>query len=59
VGISRVLAGVHLWVEVGQQGMVVGKGEEDNKVFLHMPIDIRVCHTWVVVEVVGCGVWCF
>jgi hypothetical protein len=59
VGGLGVLAGVHLWVEVGKQGMVVDKGEEDNKGFLHMPTDIEVCHTWVVVEAVGCGVYCY
>jgi hypothetical protein len=32
-----VPTGVHLWVEAGKQGMVVDKGEEDNKGFLHMP----------------------
>ena len=51
--------GVHLWVEVGQYGTVVDKGEEDNKGFLHMPADIWVCHTWVVVEAMGCGVQCY
>jgi hypothetical protein len=54
-----VLAGVHLWVEVGQQGMVVDKEEGDNKGFLHMPMDIGVCHTWVVVEAVDGDVWCY
>jgi hypothetical protein len=39
--------------------MVVDKEEEDNKRFLHMPMDIEVCHTWVVVEGVGCGAWCY
>jgi hypothetical protein len=39
--------------------MVVDKGEEDNKGFLHMPVDIEVFHTSVVVEVVGCGVQCY
>jgi uncharacterized protein (DUF952 family) len=51
-----VPVGVHLWVEAGQQGIVFDKGEEDNKGFLHMSTDIEVCHTWVVVEAVGCGV---
>jgi hypothetical protein len=51
-----VPAGVHLWVEVGQQGMVVDKGEEHNKGFLHMLMDIEVCHSWVVVEEMGYGV---
>jgi hypothetical protein len=51
-----VSVGVHLWVESWKQGMVVDKVEEDNKGFLHMPVDIEVSHTWVVVEVVGCGV---
>jgi hypothetical protein len=36
--------------------MVVDKEEEDNKGFLHMPVDIGVCHTWVVFEAMGCGV---
>jgi hypothetical protein len=36
--------------------MLVDKGEEDNNGFLHMMAGIEVCHTWVVVEVVGCGV---
>jgi hypothetical protein len=48
--------GVRLWVEVGQQDMVVDKEEEDNKGFLHMLVDTRVCRTWVVVETMGCGV---
>jgi hypothetical protein len=39
--------------------MVVDKGEEDNKGFLHMLMDIGVFHTWVVVEAMGCGVWCY
>jgi hypothetical protein len=43
-------------VEAGQQGMNVDKEEEDNKGFLHMPADIWVCHTWVLVEAMGCGV---
>ena len=43
-------------MEAVKQGMVVDKGEEDNKGFLHMPMDVGVCHTWVVVEAVGCGV---
>jgi hypothetical protein len=51
-----VSVGVHLWVEAGKHGMVFDKGEEDNKGFLHMPADIEVCHTWVVVEAGGCGV---
>jgi hypothetical protein len=50
-----VPAGVHLWVEAGQQGMVVDKGEADDKGFFYMPADIEVCHTWVVFEAVGCG----
>jgi hypothetical protein len=37
--------GVHLWVEGGQQGMVVDKGEEDNKGLLHISMDIEVFHT--------------
>jgi hypothetical protein len=51
-----VPTGVHLWVESGQQGMVVDKVEENNKGFLHMSVDIEVSHTWVVVEAVVCGV---
>jgi hypothetical protein len=39
-------------VEEGQQGMVVDKGVGDNKGFLHMPTDIEVCHTLVIVGVV-------
>jgi hypothetical protein len=42
-------------VEEGKQGMVVDKGVGDNKGFLHMPVDIEVCHTLVVVGVVDCG----
>jgi hypothetical protein len=42
-----VSLGVHLWVEAGKHGRVVDKGKEDNKGFLHMPMDIEVCHTWV------------
>jgi hypothetical protein len=51
-----VSTGVHLWVELGQQDMVVDKVEEDNRGFLHMLMDIEVNHTWVVVEAMGCGV---
>jgi hypothetical protein len=58
VGLLWMLAGVHLWVEAGQQSMVVDKGEEDNKGFLHMPMNIGLFHTWVDVEAVGCGGWC-
>jgi hypothetical protein len=32
-------------VEEGKQGMVVDKGEEDNKEVLHIPTDIEVFHT--------------
>jgi hypothetical protein len=39
--------------------MVVDKGVEDNKGFLHMPGDIEVCRTLVVVGVVDYGVWCY
>jgi hypothetical protein len=39
--------------------MVVDKGVENNKGFLHMPVDIEVCHTLLVVGVVDCGVWCY
>ena len=39
--------------------MVVDKGVEDNKVFLHMLTDIEVCHTLVIVGVMDCGVWCY
>jgi hypothetical protein len=37
--------------------MVVDKGVESNKRFLHMMVDIEVCHTSVVVGVVDCGLW--
>jgi hypothetical protein len=37
--------------------MVVDKGVEGNKRFPHMPKDIEVCHTLVVVGVVDCGAW--
>jgi hypothetical protein len=37
--------GVHLWVEEGKHGMVVDKGAEDNKGFLHIPVGIEVRHT--------------
>ena len=37
--------------------MVVDKGEENNKGFFHMSVDIEVCHTLVVVGVVDCGAW--
>jgi hypothetical protein len=37
--------------------MVVDKGVEGNKMFPHMPTDIEVCHTSVVVGVVDYGVW--
>jgi hypothetical protein len=56
VGALGVSVGVQLWVGVGKQCMVVDKGEEDNKGFLHMSTDIEVFHTWVVVEAMGCGV---
>ena len=46
-------------MEEGKKGMVVDKGVEDNKRFLHMPTDIEVCHTLVVVGVVDCGAWCY
>ena len=46
-------------MEEGKQGMVVDKGVGDNKGFLHMPTDIEVFHTLVVVGVVDCGVWCY
>ena len=39
--------------------MVVDKGVKGNKRFPHMPTDIEVCHTLVVVGVVDCGVWCY
>jgi hypothetical protein len=45
-------AGVHLWV--GEQGMVVDRGEENNKGVLHIMVDIKVFH--VVVGGVDCGV---
>jgi hypothetical protein len=44
-------------VEEEKQGMVVDKGVEGNKRFPHMPMDIEVCHTLVVVGVVDCGAW--
>jgi hypothetical protein len=37
--------------------MVVDKGVGGNKSFPHMPVDIEVCHTLVVVGVEDCGVW--
>jgi hypothetical protein len=37
--------------------MVVDKGVRGNKRFPHMPTDIGVCHTLVVVGVEDCGVW--
>ena len=37
--------------------MVVDKGVGDNKGFLHIPMDIEVCHTLVVVGVVDYGAW--
>jgi hypothetical protein len=37
--------------------MVVDKGVGVNKRFSHMPMDIEVCHTLVVVGVVDCGAW--
>jgi hypothetical protein len=47
----------HWWVGEEKQGMGVDKGVEDNKGFLHMPVDIEVCHTLLVVRVVDCGAW--
>ena len=46
-------------MEEEQQGMVVYKGVGGNKRFPHMPVDIEVCHTLVVVGVVDYGVWCY
>jgi hypothetical protein len=46
-------------VEEEKQGMVVDKGVEGNKRFPHMLMDIKVCHTLVVVGVVDCGAWCY
>ena len=45
--------------EEEKQGMVVDKGVESNKWFPHMPADIEVCHTLVVVGVVVHGAWCY
>jgi hypothetical protein len=36
--------------------MVVDKGEEENKAFLHMPMDTEGFHTLVVVGDVNCSV---
>jgi hypothetical protein len=55
-GASWVRIRVHSWVEEGKQDMVVDKGEEGNKMFLHISMDIGVYHTWVVVGCTGCGV---
>jgi len=59
VGGLGVSVGVHLWVDARQPGKVIDKEEEDNKGFLHMPVDIEVCHTLMVVGFVDCGVWCY
>ena len=39
--------------------MVVDKGVEDNKRFIHMSVYIEVCHTLVVVGVLVRGAWCY
>jgi hypothetical protein len=44
-------------VEEGKSGMVVDKVVGDNKGFLHMLADIKVCHTLVVFGVVDYGAW--
>ena len=46
-------------MEEGKHGMVVDKGVEDNKRFLHVSSDIEVYHTLVVVGIMDCGVWCY
>jgi hypothetical protein len=37
--------------------MAIDKGVGGNKRFPHMPTNIEVCHTLVVVGVEDCGVW--
>jgi hypothetical protein len=37
--------------------MVFDKGTGGNKRCPHMPVDIEVCHTLVVVGIEHCGVW--